>query len=369
MNFTSYIFVFVLALTGIHTAQAQWGNNIACQQTARQMQRACKADIHDDLMVTLANCTNISDGADRISCQREAIMTRNEEAELCQAQREARFEACEILGENRYDPDPLTDPEIEFIDPDDIPELFPNNPYVILQAGHTFVLRAGEEDEETVIVQVTDETRAIQGVPCRVVIDAVVVAEEDEEDGGIDYIPVEITDDWFAQDSDNNVYYCGEISRNFEDGALVDLDGSFEAGKDFAKAGILIKAAPTIDEAHRQEFALGDAEDIVQYLNLAAIPEEENPAFPCAPEGCLQTLDFAPLEPESTEHKFYLPGIGFVLAIAFEDGEPSGEREELLCVGDSLEILQNPACEIEDVAELLDELCELSDPFCPPDKE
>ena len=37
----------------------------------------------------------------------------------------------------------------------------------------------GEDGEETVVVHVTDMTREIQGVPCRVVIDAVVVAEHD----------------------------------------------------------------------------------------------------------------------------------------------------------------------------------------------
>ena len=79
----------------------------------------------------------------------------------------------------------------------------------------------------------------------------------------------------------------------------------------------------------------------------------------------MQTFEFAPIEPESTEFKYYLPGVGFVLAVALEDGEVTGEREELVCVGDSLAILESPACEIEDLEALLEELCKAApSTFC-----
>ena len=92
----------------------------------------------------------------------------------------------------------------------------------------------------------------------------------------------------------------------------------------------------------------------------------ENELFPCAPGGCLKTFDFAPIEPESTEFKYYRPGTGFVLAVAMEDGEVTGEREELVCVGDGLEVLtDDPDCGIADPEALLDTLCALSpDVFC-----
>jgi hypothetical protein len=88
--------------------------------------------------------------------------------------------------------------------------------------------------------------------------------------------------------------------------------------------------------------------------------------FPCAPDGCLQTFDFAPIEPEATEFKYYKSGTGFVLAVALEDGEITGEREELVCVGDSLDVLsENPDCGIADPEALLEELCKLSpETFC-----
>ncbi|MES9814114.1 MAG: hypothetical protein ABW161_04385 [Candidatus Thiodiazotropha sp.] len=336
-----------------------------CEKTAKQMFQACHADVTDDYKTTLANCTNLATRSERVACRNEAKLVREEETEYCSDQFDARGDACEVLDEHRYDTDPLLDPSIVFVDPDDVDQSGAN-PYVSIVAGHTYVLRAGEEGEETVVVHVTDESREIQGVPCRVVVDAVVVTEEDELSGEIDYIPVEITDDWFAQDIDGNVYYCGEVSRNYEDGILVDLDGSFESGREFAKAGVLIMAMPVIGLAHRQEFSLGEAEDIVQYVDWTGIPSIENENFPCADAGgCLMTYEFAPLEPESSEFKYYIPGIGFVLAEAMEDGELSGETEKLVCIGDSLDILEDPACEIDDAERLLEELCEFApDAFC-----
>ena len=334
----------------------------ACTQSAKDMSKSCYYELGEEYNAHIANCRQIAPGAAQKDCFSEARSEWRENFGLCGDQFDARRDACTLLGENRY-ADPLTDESIAFIDPDDIgPGGAPNNPYVILQSGHTHVLKS---EDEIVVVHATDDVREIQGVLCRVVVD--IVVEEEEEEGEVGYTAVEATDDWFAQDDAANVYYCGEVSRNYEEGVLRDIDGSFEAGFDFAKGGYLTLAMPLAEQAHRQEYALGEAEDVVQYLALSASPTEEeggdNEAFPCE-DACLKTFDFAPLDPESTEFKYYLPGIGFVLAVALEDGELTGEREELVCTGDSLDILQDDSCGIEDPEALLDELCELHSAFC-----
>ncbi len=356
--------ITVLAASLFNTAVAT-EHHSPCNKTAYQMYQACRYDVQDDLKTIQASCTNLGDWNERWACLAEAKATSIEESQFCKEQLEARRDACEILGEVRYDPDPLQNPEISFVDPDEV-DPATANPYVSVVAGHTFVLRAGEEQEEIVVVHATDEVREIQGVPCRVVVDIALEQEVDEEDGSIGYVPLEVTDDWFAQDVSGNVYYCGELSRNYEDGLLTDLDGSFEAGRDYAKGGLLVMAYPEIGLAHRQEFALGEAEDIIQYLDIAAYPEEENERFPCADSaGCLMTYDFSPLDPEATEFKYYIAGVGFVLAEAMEDGELSGERETLECVGDSLAVLESPECGIDDPEVLLEALCKVSpDAFC-----
>jgi hypothetical protein len=351
----------ILTATSLNSAIAS-GHPSPCQQSAVQMKQACYHDIQDNLRTAQANCTNLSDRSDRRACRREAKASSKEESHTCKDQFKARIEACELLGEVRYDSDPLLNPSILFVDPQ---EVTPGsaNPYVSIVAGQTSVMRSGDE---VVVVHVTGDVRVIQGVTCRIVVDVALESEVNTEDGTIDYIPLEVTDDWLAQDLDANVYYCGELSRNFEDGVLTDLDGSFEAGQDFAKAGMLFMAYPDIGSAHRQEFALGEAEDIVHYLDLTASPAEENPLFPCeSVGGCLMTHDFTPMDPEVSEFKYYIPGVGFVLAETLENGELTGETESLVCTGGSLEVLHEPECGIDNPDTLIEVLCKVApDAFC-----
>jgi hypothetical protein len=350
------------------------GRGTGCEQTARKMYLSCQAEVIEEYQATRANCLNLAGADERSECDHEAYGTLREDRAGCSDQREARSDACELLGEDRYDTEPLTDPSLDFVHPDTIGNSNPVNPFFSLKANHTYVLRAGENFEETVVVHVTDDTREILGQHCRVVVDAVLLVEEDPP-GEFEYEAVEITDDLYAQTDDEDVIYCGEVSRNFEDGILRDLDGSFEAGfpDDFtaAKSGILIKADPTVGDSHRQEFFLGEAEDLITYVDkTAGVPDEEggdddlDALFRCD-ANCLKTEEFIPLEPDAGEFKYYRSGIGFVLGVALEDDEPTGERDELVCVGDSLAVLEDPACEIGDPEGLLETLCKLSpDAFC-----
>jgi hypothetical protein len=125
---------------------------------------------------------------------------------------------------------------------------------------------------------------------------------------------------------------------------------------------------PDVGDAHRQEYALGEAEDVVEYVDVNATPTAaeggENPRFHCGGK-CLKTFEHNPFEPKSTELKYYLPNVGFVLAVPMEDGEFTGEREELVCAGDSLDILDNAECGIADPPALRAQLCKLApDAFC-----
>lgn len=364
---TSCFLLLGSALPG-NAAIANEHGNSPCVRSADAMRQACALDAREERRETIASCLHIGDREERQSCRTEANWVKMEADAGCMDQKDARVDVCELLGEQRYDPDPLTGisiagEAIEFVDPNAIGLTLPANPYLSLELGHTHVLRAGEDFEEIVVVTVTDEIREILDVDCRVVVDVVVVQDGDE------YEAIEVTDDWFAQSTDGDVYYCGEIARNFEDGVLRDLDGSFEAGIDLAKSGVLIRATPTIGEAHRQEFLIGEAEDVIQYVDTMTSPVTEeggdNPLFPCPANGCLKTQEFIPIEPESGEFKYYLPGTGFVLGVALENGEITGERDELVCVGPTLDVLHDPACGLENVDELLEDLCELSpEAFC-----
>jgi hypothetical protein len=331
-----------------------WGRLSVCEKSANKMFRSCRFEIEEELFATKAKCINQvgPDDPGKKECLKEARATYMEDREGCSAQKEARKGVCELLSENIYGPEGLLDSDNFLAEPDG------SNPYFSLVPGHTYVARAGEDFEETIVVTVTDEVREILGVNCRIVVDIVLVEEEGE------FVAVEVTDDYYAQALNGDVHYCGEVARNYEDGALVDLDGSFEAGRDLAKSGILIKAQPVAGDSHRQEYLLGEAEDVIKYVagvdNPTSVGEGEdgeNQNFPCN-GNCIKTEEFIPPEPESGEYKYFLAGTGFVLGVALEEGEPTGERDEVQCTGDSLGVLSD--CNGEDLSGLLDQLCELS---------
>lgn len=191
-----------------------------------------------------------------------------------------------------------------------------DNPYWPMVPGSRWVYEEREDGEPPlrVVVTVTDRTKTIaNGVEARVVHD--VVTQDGE--------PIEVTDDWYAQDSAGNVWYLGEDTAEYENGKVSTRAGSFEAGVDGAEAGIAMPADPAPGLAYRQEYYAGEAEDEAVVLSVDERVEVPTGRY----EGALMTKDLVPLEPKVSEHKFYAEGIGPVLALKISGG--SG-REELV---------------------------------------
>ncbi|HEX6132252.1 MAG TPA: hypothetical protein VF044_11020, partial [Actinomycetota bacterium] len=281
--------VGVMAVSAAGPLRAGDGPNV-CSATARAAFRACQHEARDDYWIAVGGCKNESDADERAECKADAETERDEVLnEECPDQKEARLDLCDALGEGPYDPE--IDPA-SFLSPAETAA--DPNPWLPLVVGSVWRYEGGDE---TIIVTVTDRTKEILGVTTIVVRDVV------EEDGE----PVEDTDDYFAQDRDGNVWYFGELSKNFEDGELVDIEGSWTAGVELAKAGIVMKADPMVGDVYRQEFLLGEAEDVGE---VTAIDGSESvPAASC--DGtCVVTRDTTPLEPDVAEAKYYAPGVG-----------------------------------------------------------
>lgn len=314
----SHLFILFIVCTfaglqGCHSNASSHNNKIGatayCSQTTAAAHEACLLDVLEEFAIAEANCINIEDETDRSDCMTEANEARDEEDAFCNDSRLARQNVCTEIGENRYDPD---FEGTDFVDPLTIGDTTPENPYFPLKQGNVWVY---EDGDELITVTVTDTVVEIGGVDCLTVEDVVT------EDGEL----IEVTDDWYAQDTMGNIWYCGELSRNFEDGLLTDLDGSFMHGVDGAKAGILIPGTPmTGTPPYRQEFLLLEAEDLGQVLSLEG--DESVEGFDCS-GMCLQTRDYSPLEPDTEENKFYLAGVGLI--VAYHTDEPD-EREELV---------------------------------------
>ena len=183
-----------------------------------------------------------------------------------------------------------------------------SNKYLTFTPGKKFVYKGEtEEGTERVEVYVTHDTKKVMGVNAIVVWDRVWLNNELIED----------TKDWFAQDKYGNVWYFGEDSKDIVNGKVVSTKGSWEAGVDGAKPGIVMKANPQAGDNYRQEYYKGKAEDMAEILGFGAKIKVPYGTF----ENCLQTRDWNPLEPGADEHKYYCPAIGnVVLEVGVKDG-------------------------------------------------
>ena len=292
-----------------------------CERTATLQFHGCKNEVRDDTFLARAICTNISDSADRAECMAEAHGDRSDGFEECGDVFDARTDLCGDLGEFRYDPD---------FDPADFTDVFAdNNPNFPLTPGNWWVYEGGGE---VITVQVLDETKNVEDVTCIVVNDVV------EDEGDV----VEDTDDWYGQALNDDVWYCGELARDFEttegddpEGPeLVEIEGSFKHGRDGSKAGIIMFADPEIGIVYRQEWSPSNAEDVgeiaaVGYGFRSGYDEIDGVVAGhraiinhfCSADDCLVTIDSSPLEPGPFELKFYANGIGMFLEVKPDDGE------------------------------------------------
>lgn len=158
------------------------------------------------------------------------------------------------------------------------------------------------------VIKVTDRTKMIaDGIEARVIHDVV-------RDHGK---PTEVTEDWYAQDSDGNVWYFGEHTTRYNrHGHPVD-NGTWEAGVDGAMPGIALPAHPKVGMSYREEYAKGVAEDQTRVLRLDAQVQTPTGHY----KNVLMTEDFSPIEPKVSELKFYAKGSGqAVLAVDVSDG-------------------------------------------------
>jgi hypothetical protein len=180
-----------------------------------------------------------------------------------------------------------------------------DNPYFPLAPGSRWVYRetATDGSKQRVVVKVTDRTRLIaNGVRARIVRDTV------SQRGRV----IEDTFDWYAQDAGGNVWYLGEDTREYENGKVVSTKGSWEAGVDGARGGLIMPAHPRPGMQYRQEYLAGEAEDKARVVSVF--------------EDSVLTREWTPLEPKRFEYKLYARGVGTVLELSV----PSGDREQLV---------------------------------------
>jgi hypothetical protein len=170
------------------------------------------------------------------------------------------------------------------------------NPYFILEPGHYLVL---EGDDTQLTITVLNETKMVDGVETRVV-------EEREIKKGK---PAEISRNFFAiSKRTNDVFYFGEDVDFYKDGQVTNHEGSWLAGVDNAKFGLLMPGQLALNAAYYQELAPDISMDRAKVISLSETVETPAGKF----TNCLKVEETTPLKPESQEYKYYAPGIGMI---------------------------------------------------------
>jgi len=181
-----------------------------------------------------------------------------------------------------------------------------DNPYYPLRPGTVFYYtgtKAGVAQSD--VVTVTYDTKKIIGVT------TVVVQDQAFEDGEL----IESTIDWYAQDDDGNVWYFGEAVKEYENGVVVSTEGSWQAGVNGAKPGIIMEGHPHVGDTYFQECAPDVAQDMAKVISMNKNVKVPYGSF----DDVLQTKDTSALDPGIVEDKYYASGVGFIKEVATDE--------------------------------------------------
>ncbi len=245
-----------------------------------------------------SRCTVICDGggdACNVTCASGGLAT-------CAAGSNCNLTGCVAC-------DPTPDPTyMPVINPGDFTTVI-DNPLFPLPVGAEWVYDA---PGEVVTVTVPGDTRTVMGVTVLDVHDEVRTTTGEL---------IEDTIDFYAQDSAGNVWYFGEITAEYVNGQIANMNGAWEAGVDGALPGIVMQAAPTVGQQYLQEYYVCQAEDEAEVTEVGA--SETVPAGSYT--GCIRTRDFSRLDPLANEMKTYCPNVGNVLVTEVSDGSRAEE--------------------------------------------
>jgi len=184
---------------------------------------------------------------------------------------------------------------VRFTDPTDI-----DNRYLPLAKFERCVLRGREDGVRVRVVRrLLDRTRRFRHVGQR--FDAAVIEDRSFEAGEL----VERTLDYFAQGDGGTVWYLGEHVDNYEDGKVVDHDGSWLYGKHTDRMGVAMPANPRVGTRWRHEDVPGvttESDKVVAILDRVTVRGKTY-------RRVLKVRELVRPERER-EFKLYAPGVG-----------------------------------------------------------
>jgi hypothetical protein len=169
------------------------------------------------------------------------------------------------------------------------------NTYFVLEPGYRLTFEHGKD---TLTVTVLDETKVVDGVITRIV-------EERETAGGQ---LAEISRNYFVIDkTTNDVYYFGEDVDEYKNGKVSGHEGSWLAGVNGAKFGLMIPGKPQPGDKYYQEQAPKVAMDRAEIISVTETMKVPAGSF----TSVLHTRESSALE-SGDEDKWYAPNVGLI---------------------------------------------------------
>lgn len=178
------------------------------------------------------------------------------------------------------------------------------NTCFILVPDYQLILKGFEDpDSVTLVITVLKDTVTVDGVVTRI------VEERESANGDL----VEVSRNFFAFcRTYAGVFYFGEDVDIYEGGKVANHSGSWRAGENGFKPGLMMPGLALFGSSYYQEIATGVAMDRARIV--ATDSTMQTPTGPI--DHCLVTEETSPLEPGVREFKVYAPGIGLL-----KDGE------------------------------------------------
>ena len=174
------------------------------------------------------------------------------------------------------------------------------NQYYPLTVGSLVILE-GEEDGDDIRVEcrVLAETVVIDGVDVRILDHKSYINGEIHE----------VARNFYVEASDSTVCYFGEDVEFYEGGELVNTQGTWRAGVNGAKPGVIMPADPSVGQTYFQEFDEGNAQDMGRVAMVGSSVTISDLSF----DDVVTIMDSNPLDDEARcveEQKRYAPGVG-----------------------------------------------------------
>ncbi|MGH8582218.1 MAG: TapB family protein [Gammaproteobacteria bacterium] len=170
------------------------------------------------------------------------------------------------------------------------------NQYFVLEPGFQLVLQGGDTKLQ---ITVLNETKMVDGVVTRV------VEEREWKDGKL----YEVARNYFAMcEQTKDVFYFGEDVDYYENDKVVKHDGTWHAGTNGNRAGLMMAGTPKLKMKYYQELAPGVAMDRAEIVSLNETCKTPAGTF----TRCMKVKEGSAIAITAKEYKYYAPGIGLI---------------------------------------------------------